>query len=70
VLQIMSRGEGTLRIPASTLPAALEIVAEGPTPGSRGATVPSLRVNGALLFTVTRETVGRWLYGVPGNQAE
>jgi hypothetical protein len=69
VLQIMSRGEGTLRIPASTLPAALEIVAEGPTPGSRGATVPSRREHGALVFTVTRKMVGRWLYGVPGNQA-
>jgi hypothetical protein len=69
VLQIMSRGEGTLRIPASTLPARLELVAEGPAPGSRGAVVPSRREDGSLVFTVTREVTGRWLYAVPEGQS-
>jgi len=64
----MSRGEGTLRIPTAGLPAGLEIVVEGPTPGSRGARVPSRLEDGSLVFTVTREAAGRWLYGVPADQ--
>ena len=68
VLQIMSRGEGTLRIPAAGLPAGIEIVAEGPIPGRRGVCVPSRLEDGSLVFTVTREAAGRWLYGLPADQ--
>ena len=65
VLQIMAHGQGVLRIPAATLPDNLELVAEGTTPGSRGVAIASKRENGALVFTVTPEIAGRWIYGAP-----
>lgn len=65
VLQAMVYGTGTIRIPAAHLPAELEVVAEGPTPGSRGHTVQSRRENGALVITVSPAESGRWLYAAP-----
>jgi len=60
VMQILVSGEGTVRIPAS----GVELVAEGTTPGSRGAKVESKQEGGALVFTVTGQLSGKWIYGV------
>jgi hypothetical protein len=65
VLQVMAYGTGVLRVPAATLPENLDLVAEGSKPGSRGAPIPSRRENGALVFTVTPDIAGRWIYAVP-----
>jgi hypothetical protein len=56
--------EGRFRIPAATLSPEVQLVAEGPTPGSRGAIVPSRREDGMLVFTATPELAGCWIYGV------
>jgi hypothetical protein len=66
VLQLISRGEGVFRIPAATLPPNLQLVVEGAAPGSRGDPLPSRREHDALVFTITPELAGRWIYGVPG----
>ena len=60
VMQILVSGEGTVRIPAS----GVELVAEGTTPGSRGAKVESKQEGGTLVFTVTGPLSGKWIYGV------
>ncbi|HNR33608.1 MAG TPA: hypothetical protein PKO36_00410 [Candidatus Hydrogenedentes bacterium] len=65
ILQLMAHGQGVLRIPAETLPESVTLFAEGPKPGSRGAVIPFQRENGALVFTVTPELSGRWIYAVP-----
>jgi hypothetical protein len=67
VLQLMAYGAGVLRIPAATLPENLELVAEGPTPGSRGSAIPSKRENGALVLNVSPDVSGRWIYAVPSR---
>ena len=64
VMQIVARGTGTLRIPVGDLPESAAIFVEGPTPGSRGALIPSRRVSGSLVFSVTREHSGRSFYVV------
>lgn len=63
VMQILAAGAGTVRIPGIATP--VDLVAEGPAPGSRGASVPVRRENGALLFDLTPAISGRWLYAVP-----
>ena len=63
VIQIQASGEGTVRIPAAHLPAEIELFAEGPTPGSRGARVPCRREQSALVLELTKEISGRWLFG-------
>jgi len=65
VLQIIGSGEGTVRIPLNGLAGPIELVAEGPTPGSRGARVPSRLERGCLVFALSKEIQGRCLYGVP-----
>lgn len=65
VLQIMVYGTGTIRIPAHHLPGKLLVVAEGPTPGSRGEPVASSLRDGVLNVTVDAKSQGRWLYAVP-----
>lgn len=74
LMQIMASEAGDYHIPAAHLPADIRLVAEGPTPGSRGQiipsqrqAVPSQREGDALTFTVTPDTAGRWLYGVAGE---
>lgn len=67
ILQLMVYGTGTFRIPAASIPENLELVVEGRKPGSRGRTIPSRRENGRLVFEITGETSGRWVYGVPGG---
>ena len=64
LIQMRVTGKGTVRIPAAGLPAELVLFVEGPKPGSRGARVACHRENGALVFEVTKELGGHWLYGV------
>lgn len=65
VLQIMVRGAGAVRIPAISLPPSANLVAQGPTPGSRGADVPFRFEDGALAFEIAPQLNGRWIYVVP-----
>ena len=69
VLLVMVYGTGKLRIPLAGplagLPRELELVAEGPVPGSRGQTIPSKCEDGVIVFEVTQPFSGRWIYGVP-----
>ncbi len=60
VLQVRFAGSGTVRIPAPDL----DLYAEGPRPGSRGARVPHRYEKGALVIQATPELSGRWIYGV------
>ncbi len=69
LLQLMVKGEGRYRVPATGLPDDLELIAEGATPGSRGGSVPSQREDDMLVFVVTPRTAGRWIYGVRGAAA-
>jgi hypothetical protein len=62
ILQILARGAGELRIPAVGLPAAVEVIAEGPTPGSRGAKVSSGLRDGVLAIQLRQELSGKPLY--------
>jgi hypothetical protein len=64
VLQIMAHGTGKLSIPTAGLPKVGKIVAEGGTPGSRGAEIPMRIEGGDLLVEITPEISGRWLFGV------
>ena len=65
VLQIMVRGAGSVRIPATGLPPSVTLVAQGPTPGSRGADVPFRLEDGALAFEIAPHLNGQWIYVVP-----
>ncbi|MBI5091423.1 MAG: hypothetical protein HZB26_03155 [Candidatus Hydrogenedentes bacterium] len=67
VVQLMVGGAGTVRIPAASIPEGVGLVSEGSTLGSRGAAIPSRRENGALVFEITPEIAGRWIFGVPGG---
>lgn len=65
VLQIIASGEGEVYVPMAWWRGKVELVAEGPTPGSRGLVVPCRQQDGQLVFTLTREIQQRWLYAVP-----
>lgn len=68
VLQLRAAPAAVLRIPDTGLPATLEVVAEGPKPGSRGAVIPSRRENGALVVSLPQQAAGKWLYAVPASR--
>jgi hypothetical protein len=63
-LLLKVHGAGVVRIPLAGLPTPIELVVEGAQPGSRGNVVPSRVENGAVIFEVTKELSGRWIYGV------
>lgn len=65
LLQAIVYGGGVLRIPAVDLPASIQVVAEGPRPGSRGDIVPSRMEDGTLVIEVAPNLSGRWLFAVP-----
>lgn len=56
---------GEVRIPLAGLPGRVAVLAEGPTPGSRGTLVASRVEDDALVITVGSDSVHRWLYIVP-----
>jgi hypothetical protein len=64
ILQIMVRGSGTVRIPASGIRGQLALFVEGQSPGSRGAEVPGRLEGGAVTFNMAPELNGRWIYVV------
>lgn len=64
VVQIMVHGSGEVSVPVPGVPADAELVAQGPTPGSRGNLIPSRIENEILVFT-TGPNTGAWLYVVP-----
>jgi hypothetical protein len=70
VLQIIVEGEGTVRIPLVGVSTPVELVAEGSTPGSRGAGIPCRVENDRLVFTASKEIQGRSLYVVPAREAK
>lgn len=61
IMQIVVHGGGKVSIPVPGLTGPVDLIAEGGTPGSRGATVPSRVENGVLSFT----TGGGNLYVAP-----
>jgi len=65
VLQAFAHGPATLRIPAKALPGNVVVVAEGPTPGSRGDVVPARVEEDILIVEVPPQAARRWLYVVP-----
>ena len=68
VMQIYAAGSGDVHIPAPALTAPIDLIQEGPTPGSRGQTIPSRVEKGVLTFTATPST-GKGLYVVPHKSA-
>jgi len=70
ILQILARGKGPLRIPATHLPEDLQVFAEGPAPGSRGNPVESHREGDTLVIEIGGGSSGRWLYAIPGTPGE
>ena len=63
VFQAIVLGQGTVRIPSADLPRNLEIIAEGPTPGSRGHVVTSRVEDNTLVLDIGPNDSGRWLWG-------
>jgi len=64
VLRVWADGEGAVHLPLTRemASAAVEVVAEGPTPGSRGDAVAARVEGGALVFDAGGATSRRWLY--------
>ena len=65
VLQLITYGTGTIRIPAAGLSETLQLIVEGSKPGSRGKILPSKREGDALIFEITGDESGRWIYAAP-----
>ena len=64
IMRLMIHGNGVVHIPAGSLPANVELVAQGTIAGSRGATIPCTLENGTLTFTAGPGSSGPWLYVV------
>jgi hypothetical protein len=64
VLQLISYGTGHITIPAADLPKDLQLVIEGTKPGSRGGKLECSRKGANLVFDITPEASGHWIYGV------
>jgi hypothetical protein len=62
---LISYGTGHISIPAADLPKDLQLVIEGTKPGSRGETLDCSRKGSNLVFVVTPEASGHWIYGIP-----
>jgi len=63
LFQAVVHAPGTIRIPLGDLPPQLEVIAEGPTPGSRGHAVTSRVEAQTLIIEVGPHDIGRWLWG-------
>lgn len=64
LLQVMAYGTGAVYIPAANLPEDVQVFAEGPAPGSRGAPVKASRTRTTLQLEIDGASQGRWLYVV------
>ena len=71
VQQIWVNGPGPIHVPLLADTPAVEIVAEGATPGSRGHAVPFKREAGGRVLTVDQPVPGQWMYvvTVPANSS-
>jgi len=65
VMMCIGYGGGTLRVPAGHLEGQVELVAEGPRPGSRGQPVSYKRSGQVLEIALKPGISGRWIYAVP-----
>lgn len=65
IAEAVIQGTGNVRLPATGLPAAVRLFAEGPTPGSKGDEVPHERIEQAIAIDVTPAISGRRLWIVP-----
>jgi hypothetical protein len=70
VLQIMARGSGPVRIPAAGISGPVSLIAEGASPGSRGAEVAGQLDQGAVGFTLNPDLNGRWIFVVPRTSSK
>ncbi len=61
-VQLKVYGTGKIRIPAESLSSPMDAFVEGPTPGSRGETVPSALEDGKIVIDITPSIQGRWIY--------
>ncbi len=68
LVQIRIHGTGTVRIPRVGLPDHVDVIAEGPTPGSRGHGVVSHLDGKTLVIEVTGKDQNRWLWAVASEQ--
>ncbi|HZT32233.1 MAG TPA: hypothetical protein VFA33_20260 [Bryobacteraceae bacterium] len=64
VFVVWVSGEGHVWIPAAGLPRDFDLLAEGPAPGSRGASVAWTREGGSIVFAAPAGAQ-RWFYVVP-----
>jgi hypothetical protein len=64
VLTVYTDAAGEVRIPAAGLPPEVDVFAEGPAPGSKGAPVPHRMEGGALILSVPEGLRARFCYVV------
>jgi len=69
LMRIRCHGSGDVHIPVKNLTGPVELILQGPTPGSRGQVIGSRLENEVLTFTATPGT-GNWLYVVPHKPVE
>jgi hypothetical protein len=62
VWQAVVLSQGQVRIPLGDLPGNVQVVAEGPTPGSRGHAVSARIEADTLVLDIGPNDVGRWLW--------
>lgn len=67
VMEMFFQGAGPVHIPVPNLPDAVHVVAQGPTLGSRGQTVPCQRDGDTLNIVLDQTNSNRWLFVVPGE---
>lgn len=65
VMILQLHGRGSVRVPAVGLPGRVEVVTEGPRPGSRGNPVPSRLEGDALVVELGDGVPHHYLYVVP-----
>ncbi len=67
LMEMFFQGDGAVHIPVYGLPEAVQVVAQGPTLGSRGQAVPSQREGDTLIITLDQTSSNRWLFVLPGG---
>jgi len=70
VLEMFVGSPGSLHVPVPWFHGPGEVIAEGPTPGSRGQRIPCVLRENILHLEVPSSAVHRWLFLVPSQQGE
>jgi hypothetical protein len=70
ILQAQIHGMGEFRIPFPDGPEAVDVVTQGPTPGSRGNPVAAEVREGILILQIDAASSGRWLFAIPRNPSK